>query len=346
VFEGDPQQRAKDRDKDAAVYVIAAALRGGRISQQDHDLRIERARSSATVGELAALVRDIENLPPASAPPAAPVATAAASPIGGPVTSPVTGPVTGPGVDPYGAPVPADPYAAGTARPDPTVLSDLYGPPADSASTRLTGNVAAGPAAAAAKAVRRGTVGCLVAVMVLVFTAIAGAVVAIVTSAGDSAEESGVESGTVPAGPAFELTAAGIREFVSAFEARFGSTEVVRAVIYDGYVVAWVPGDNGTEAIWTYRAGSFETFGDPIDANEPTDPVDLADLRPGKVMALVRTAEETLGVTDPTTTYVIYDRDIIDDLPQLSVYVSNEDGDSGYLMGDLNGKVTYSQAAG
>ncbi len=63
MFDGDPQARAKDRDRDRAVYVIAAALRNGQISQQDHDLRVERVRSSMTVGELDGLVRDIATAP-------------------------------------------------------------------------------------------------------------------------------------------------------------------------------------------------------------------------------------------------------------------------------------------
>ena len=39
------------------------------------------------------------------------------------------------------------------------------------------------------------------------------------------------------------------------------------------------------------------------------------------------------------TTYVIYDRDMIEDVPHVMVYVSNEEGESGYVIGDLDGNV-------
>ena len=39
------------------------------------------------------------------------------------------------------------------------------------------------------------------------------------------------------------------------------------------------------------------------------------------------------------TTYVIYDRDIIDETPQVMVYMNNDEGQNGYLVGDLDGNV-------
>ncbi|MEO6510730.1 MAG: DUF1707 domain-containing protein, partial [Nocardioides sp.] len=110
VFSGDPQARVKDRDRDRAVYVVDAALRNHQISQQDRDLRVERVRSAATVGELEGIVRDIVAAPtpvPTTAivPPApVPVATPAASPAATP--APTAAPTA-----------PADPYAPGAPRP-------------------------------------------------------------------------------------------------------------------------------------------------------------------------------------------------------------------------------------
>ena len=70
MFDGDPQARAKDRDRDRAVYVVDAALRNGQITQQDRDLRVERARAAHTIGELETLTHDIAS-PPAPVPPTA-----------------------------------------------------------------------------------------------------------------------------------------------------------------------------------------------------------------------------------------------------------------------------------
>jgi hypothetical protein len=103
-------------------------------------------------------------------------------------------------------------------------------------------------------------------------------------------------------------------------------------------------GHNDNVAIWNYVNGAFDQLGDPMDGSVDTAPVDLADLKPGRVMALVDTARATLNVDEPSTTYVIYDRNVVDDDPQLAVYVNNELGDSGYLLGDLTGKVISTQA--
>jgi hypothetical protein len=112
----------------------------------------------------------------------------------------------------------------------------------------------------------------------------------------------------------------------------------VRTVFYDGYVVSWVPQDDGKVAIWNYVDGVFGQLGEPMDDDVDSAAVDLADLKPAKVMSLVREAQ-ALGVEGDVTTYVIYDRDMIEDVPHVMVYVSNEDGESGYVIGDLDGNV-------
>jgi hypothetical protein len=314
VFDGDPQARVKDRDRDRAIYVIDAALRNHQISQQDRDLRLERVRSASTVGELDLLVRDI------SATPAPPPATAIVPPPPAPA---------------------ADPYATGTPRPTAPVPSDLYGPPHTTGTTSTKTRTLT----TAGKTGRKVAFGCLgVALLFFIGPVIAG--VALFSTHVGSAEGPTTTTDPIPVGPAFELTREGIRDYVTTFEDSFDDSQVVRSVFYDGYVVSWVPAGDGNVAIWNYLNGAFEQLGDPMDGSQDTGPVDLADLRPGKVMSLVDTARTTLGVTDPTTTYVIYDRNIIDNDPQVAVYVTNDAGDSGYLLGDVNGKVISTQADG
>jgi hypothetical protein len=314
VFDGDPQARVKDRDRDRAIYVIDAALRNHQISQQDRDLRLERVRSASTVGELDLLVRDI------AAAPAPPPATAIVPPPPAPV---------------------ADPYATGTPRPTAPVPSDLYGPP----HTTSTTSTKTRTLTTSGKTGRQVAFGCLgVALLFFIGPVIAG--VALFSTRVGSSEGPTTTTDPIPVGPAFELTREGIRDYVTTFEDSFDDSQVVRSVFYDGYVVSWVPAGDGNVAIWNYLNGAFEQLGDPMDGSQDTGPVDLADLRPGKVMSLVDTARTTLGVTDPTTTYVIYDRNIIDNDPQVAVYVTNDAGDSGYLLGDVNGKVISTQADG
>jgi hypothetical protein len=321
VFDGDPQDRAKDRDRDRAIYVIDAALRNGQISQQDRDLRVERVRSAATVGELGSLVRDI------STPPAAVPATAVVPPPVVPATA--------------APPVAADPYATGSQRPTAPVPSDLYGPARSKRARGLTSSTkATGPSGTG----RKVALGCMGVSLLFFIGPIIAGVALFAGSVGDDSSGASTEA-PVPAGPPFELTKEGIRDFIATFEDSFGDTQVVRSVFYDGYVVSWVPtGHNDNLAIWNYQNGAFEQLGDPMDGSVDSAPVDLADLRPGRVMALVDTAQATLNVDAPSTTYIIFDRDIIDDDPQLAVYVTNELGDSGYLLGDLRGNVISTQA--
>lgn len=310
VFEGDPHERAKDRDRDRATYVIDAALRNGQITQQDRDLRSERVRSAVTVGELASLTRDIAAAP-AAVPPTAVVPPAAAP-----------------------TPTPPDPYGPGSSRPIAGVPSDLYGDgPTDTATVASGKGLTVKPAAG-----RKVAVGCALVVALFVILPLAVGLVIFTSS------DTGTQVATpepIPAGPPFELTAAGFRDYVVAFEETFGRTEVVRTVFYDGYVVSWVPQDDGKVALVNYVDGAFRQLGEPMDGAAEPPSVDLAELRPGRVMKLVREAE-AFGLTGTVTTYVIYDRDVIDQRPHVMVYVSSDDGRSGYVIGGLDGRVISS----
>ena len=300
MFDGDPQARAKDRDRDRAVYVVDAALRNGQITQQDRDLRVERARAAHTIGELETLTHDIASSP-APLPPTAvvPPPVAPAAP-----TIPVAG-----------------------------VPADLYGPPPTATKTVAAGT---GLTTKANPAGRRIAVGCGAVGLLFFVVPIIFGVVLLTSQSSDTFI--GEEAEPIPAGPPFELSGSGLRQYVAAFEETFDDTEVVRTVFYDGYVVSWVPQDNGKVAIWNYVDGAFGQLGEPMDDDVDSAPVDLADLKPAKVMSLVRQAQ-ALGVEGDVTTYVIYDRDMIEDVPHVMVYVSNEEGESGYVIGDLDGNV-------
>jgi hypothetical protein len=311
VFDGDPQARAKDRDRDRAVYVVDAALRNGQITQQDRDLRVDRARAAHTIGELDTLTHDIASPP-------APVSAAAVVPP--PPVAPA-------------APTPPNPYDPGSTRPVAGVPSDLYGPPPAAAKTVAAGT---GLTTKANPAGRRIAIGCGAVGLLFFVVPIIFGVVLLAAQSGDTSI--GEETAPIPAGPPFELSGPGLRQYVAAFEETFDDTEVVRTVFYDGYVVSWVPQDDGKVAIWNYVDGAFGQLGDPMDDDVDSAPVDLAELKPAKVMSLVRQAEE-LGVEGDVTTYVIYDRDMIEDVPHVMVYVSNDEGESGYVIGDLDGNV-------
>jgi hypothetical protein len=307
VFDGDPQARAKDRDRDRAVYVVDAALRNGQITQQDRDLRVERARAAHTIGELETLTHDLASSP-AALPPTAVV------------------------------PPPASPAAPTT--PVAGVPADLYGP-APTATKTLAGGT--GLTTKTNPAGRRIAIGCGAVGLLFFVVPIIFGVVVFGLQSGDAVI--GEDTGPVPAGPPFELSGAGLRQYVAAFEETFDDTEVVRTVFYDEYVISWVPQDDGNVVTWNYVDGAFTQLGEPMEDVVDTAPVDLADLKPAKVMSLVREARATLLVDEPATTYVIYDRNVIDSTPQVMVYLTNDEGQNGYLIGDLDGNVLSTTAA-
>jgi len=327
VFDGDPQARVKDRDRDRATYVIDAALRNGQITQQDRDLRVERVQAASTIGDLAGLTRDI-----AAAPVAAPVPATPAAPVRAPVLNPA--PATTP------VPVTANPYGPSSTRPVAGVPSDLYGPPPTPKHKLVASGT--GLTVKPSQAGRKMAVGCAFIVALFVFLPI---VAGVIIFAAQTSTPDFLDTDPIPAGPPFELTGAGLRDYVAAFEETFDDTRVVRTVFYDGYVVSWVPQDDGDIALWNYVDGAFDQLGDPMSGSAEPASVDLADLRPAKVMALMRDGEETLGVEEPTTRYVIFDRDVIEGKPHVMVYLTNDAGESGYLIGDLDGNVLQRSAS-
>ena len=191
MFDGDPQARAKDRDRDRAVYVVDAALRNGQITQQDRDLRVERARAAHTIGELETLTHDIAS-PPAPMPPTAVVPPPVAARDAGRPRSPVS-PLTS------------------TALP-PTATKTV------AAGTGLT--TKANPAGRKI-ALGCGAVGLLFFIVPIIF----GVVVFASQSSDTFIAE---ETEPIPAGPPFELSGPGLRQYVAAFEETFDDTEVVR----------------------------------------------------------------------------------------------------------------------
>lgn len=65
-----PDQRARDKDRDAAIEVVEAAWADGQIVEADRDKRVEELLRAQTLGEVQMLVHDLQ--PVAHAPVAAP----------------------------------------------------------------------------------------------------------------------------------------------------------------------------------------------------------------------------------------------------------------------------------
>lgn len=117
-----------------------------------------------------------------------------------------------------------------------------------------------------------------------------------------------------------------------------GSEVATDLVVYPEYaVLTWPDVEHPSrEFRMTYRGGWDDRDDSP--ASPLPDPTfRIADIDPALVASVVRGAPETLGIPDPTSTYVIIDADE-QGLPQYRVYVSNEVHLSGYLLVDHTGE--------
>jgi hypothetical protein len=82
---GSGKTRASDADRERAVDTLSAAFAEGRLTKEEHSMRVQRAYGSQTYAELAALSADLPAGPPGPLPP--PAATSAAVAV--PRTSPL-----------------------------------------------------------------------------------------------------------------------------------------------------------------------------------------------------------------------------------------------------------------
>jgi hypothetical protein len=133
-------------------------------------------------------------------------------------------------------------------------------------------------------------------------------------------------------------TRAGFAALVAATRARFGATTVAEATVYPDYAVITMPapGASGRAQTFLYRGG----FEEPSNTGTrpASDPlVDLGAVQVDAVLGLVAGAGESLAVPNPTSRYLIVGQD--DGSPYVSVYASNEFGESGYLKARPDGTV-------
>lgn len=147
------------------------------------------------------------------------------------------------------------------------------------------------------------------------------------------------------------LTEDGLRSTVAKFKAVMGGSKVTRFVVYPTYAVAEAP-VKGKEKLYdryTYRGGDVAVKEGPGGTIMSGDgPADLDDFAWDAVPDLIRKAEKSLGVDDPTSRYlVINPPGVFDNEQTISVYLSDDYG-SGYLKANAKGQVisTYPRQGG
>ena len=136
------------------------------------------------------------------------------------------------------------------------------------------------------------------------------------------------------------LTPAGVRSVIKQILAVSGGSRVVSMTVYDDHASFDVVKKDDPTVYDTYSfsngQASFSMTGSTLDQGEPA--LDPDQVNWDALPALLKDADSTLKVKNPTYHYVIVDSDIIDHTLGLRVYVG-DDYRSGYLSADLKGKI-------
>ena len=129
--------------------------------------------------------------------------------------------------------------------------------------------------------------------------------------------------------------------------AQTGTTTFAKMSVYDGYVIAAVPTAPGAETLdyWEYRGGAVRRTG-PAGTVKDGDPViDMAAVGWDALPALLERSARELAVPAPTSRYVIVDPWMMDHVPCMRAYLSDEYGRGGYVLAGTDGEVKKVVAA-
>lgn len=307
----DPHERARSDDRAAALDLIEAAHRAGRIGSADRTLRKNNVATAVTLGELDLVIRDLRIAPdPMPEQVAAPPQQFAAPPLPQQVGA---------------APLPQQVGVAPTP-PEPTqpVPQPAYTsvPPRPRYVVRRRGS----PSPLLFFAMLLAGLG----VAVSVFLGSVGA---------PDFDIAQPDESQVIRDP-YRLNEQGIDWILRRYRDEFGTSETLRVVLYDSYVIVDVPTDDGRarHTSWIVRAGEFTRMADAV-ANSPGH--ETFDLNRVDRTALVRNigkARRSLGVEGPRTIHVIIGHDSFEGRPTVAIHVSNDALESGYLSTDLRGR--------
>jgi serine/threonine protein kinase len=141
------------------------------------------------------------------------------------------------------------------------------------------------------------------------------------------------------------LTPSGIRTALKAIEDKTGRDTFGRLAVYPDYVSVWamVPGSRTHYDSYTYHPDSGVKKdiikGSLMGGNEP---VSLKNYRWEALPSLLAFAEKKLNVDKPTDSYLLLQTPskLFNTSAGIAVYLSDDYGDTGYVLADPQGKVT------
>ncbi|MFG2616591.1 protein kinase [Streptomyces sp. NPDC048507] len=137
------------------------------------------------------------------------------------------------------------------------------------------------------------------------------------------------------------LTPDRVRAALAALKAQTGTTTFGKMTVYDEYLIAAVPTAPGAETLdyWEYRGGAVRRTG-PAGTVKDGDPViDMAAVGWDALPALLERSARDLAVAKPSSRYVIVDPWMMDHVPCMRAYLSDEYGRGGYVLAGTDGQV-------
>lgn len=209
---------------------------------------------------------------------------------------------------------------------------------------------------ATAPASRRRLAGTVAGLGAVVAVLGAGVLGLVVFSASDESR-SGTSSTSVVSGEAvpvpaesegradrsFTMTPAGVRQFLRAYEAEFGTREAFEAGFYPDRVGAQVPvrGSRPRMERWSWDGTWRQDTEASAVRGRGGGTVDLGAIDVRRLFANIATARTTLRVDDGDVSHVLVHR-WFGDGPSVDIHVANDYGESGYLKTTPAGDVVRS----
>ncbi|AZM93475.1 serine/threonine protein kinase [Streptomyces sp. W1SF4] len=137
------------------------------------------------------------------------------------------------------------------------------------------------------------------------------------------------------------LTPDKVRTVIEAFKQKTGTTTFVEMTVYEGYVLASIPTAPGADTYdrYEYRDGQVKNDGPGGTVKPDEPPIDMAAVKWDALPGLLERAQQELGVTKPTSRYVIIEPWIFDASASMRPYLTDEYGRGGYVHADTQGNV-------
>ncbi|MFD7787903.1 serine/threonine-protein kinase [Streptomyces nojiriensis] len=166
---------------------------------------------------------------------------------------------------------------------------------------------------------------------------------AVATPAGTPASTPGAKASTAKTDTArgSMLTPQNIRIALDALKEKAGTTTFVDLKVYEGYVLASIPTAPGADTVdaWQYRDGAAKRTGPDGTVEEGEPLIDMATVNWDALPGLLEQSKKDLGVEKPTSTYVIVEPWMMDQVPCMRPYITDEYGRGGYVLAGIDGKV-------